>query len=303
MRRVLFLLIYASLAFLIYKLISNEFLMMPEIRSYRYLLLSVFFVFVGFCFQAVSWQKVLNGFGLNVTLTDAVASVGMTIFAKYIPGKIWMVTGRAAYLSHYSGTPLKKTTFSSLYAQLFSIWTGLTLSLLVLSDSSNMAVWGLPIGLPWAVLSILLFYNALHLAGELTLRLFRNRTVKITRLGFWQVLRISPWFLGMWLFWSVGFFMLVMGIASQPDSIAVALAFPVAATLGILTYFAPGGLGVREGLMVAYLGGGYYSLPDATGIAVAARLWFLIGEVFLFVLGLLCHYWQKPGLRSVGGEL
>jgi len=299
MKKILFLLIYVSLAFLIYKLVSNGFLVMPEIRSYEYLLLSVLFVCAGFVCQAASWQSVLDGFGLHVSLSEAIASVGITVFAKYIPGKIWMVTGRAAYLSHYSDVPLKKTTFISFYAQLFSIWTGLTLALLALSDRANLTLWSLPIVLPWTILSLLLFYNALHLAGELTLRFFRQRTVRIPRLGVRQVISISPWFLGTWLSWSVGFYMLVMSIASQPDNFAVAVAFPVAATLGILTYFAPGGLGVREGLMAAYLGGGYYSLQDATGIAVAARLWFLVGEVFLFLLGLLCHYWRKQELKSV----
>lgn len=302
MKKILFILIYVSLAFLLYKLIGDGLLVLPEIRSYVYLTLSLFLVATGFVFQAVSWQRVLHGFNLRVSLADAMASVGMTIFAKYIPGKIWMVTGRAAYLSHYSGLPLKKTTFISFYAQLFSVWTGLTLSLLALSDKGNLTLWSLPVAAPWAILSLLLFYNTLHLAGEFTLRLLRQRIVKVPRLGIRDIVRISPWFLGTWLSWSAGFYILIMSIAIPPDSFAVALAFPVAATLGIMTYFAPGGLGVREGLMTAYLGGGYYSLTEATGIAVAARIWFLAGEVFLFILGLLCQYWQKSGLKSVGED-
>jgi uncharacterized membrane protein YbhN (UPF0104 family) len=69
------------------------------------------------------------------------------------------------------------------------------------------------------------------------------------------------------------------------------LAFPLAATLGIIAVIAPGGLGAREGVLVAYLVLAGQSVADATTVAVAARLWFLAGELALFVIG-----WLTDGL-------
>ena len=64
----------------------------------------------------------------------------------------------------------------------------------------------------------------------------------------------------------------------------VALAFPFAATIGILVFVFPGGLGVREGLLVFYLVSAGLPLENATVLSIVARLWFLVGEVSIFAL-------------------
>ena len=53
----------------------------------------------------------------------------------------------------------------------------------------------------------------------------------------------------------------------------------------MLAIFAPGGLGAREGVLVAYLMLAGQTAADATTVAVVARLWFLVGELALFAIG------------------
>jgi len=60
---------------------------------------------------------------------------------------------------------------------------------------------------------------------------------------------------------------------------------PLANNIGIISSFAPGGLGVREGVMIGYLTIGGLSISAATGLSIAARLWFWMGELLVFIFG------------------
>ena len=74
-----------------------------------------------------------------------------------------------------------------------------------------------------------------------------KRTVTIPRLRFIPTIRILPWFILYWLFYSAGFYFLVKSLSIDEVPMATALAFPFAGTLGVMAIIAPGGLGVREG--------------------------------------------------------
>ena len=98
-----------------------------------------------------------------------------------------------------------------------------------------------------------------------------------------------PWFVVYWALWSIGFCLLVASLINIDVSWSVGFGFPLAATLGIITFISPGGLGTREAIMVGYLTLAGVPLVDATSVAVASRLWFLGGEVFIFLVGWAVH--------------
>jgi uncharacterized membrane protein YbhN (UPF0104 family) len=62
---------------------------------------------------------------------------------------------------------------------------------------------------------------------------------------------------------------------------------PLAINLGVLAIVVPGGLGVREGAMAAYLTLSDIEPAHGLALAVAARIWFFAGEVLAFLLGML----------------
>ena len=62
------------------------------------------------------------------------------------------------------------------------------------------------------------------------------------------------------------------------------MGFPFAASIGIIAFIFPGGLGIREGFLVLYLVSSGMLTGDATLVSIAARIWFILGEVFMFVL-------------------
>jgi uncharacterized membrane protein YbhN (UPF0104 family) len=73
----------------------------------------------------------------------------------------------------------------------------------------------------------------------------------------------------------------------EPLPFPIAFAFGLAGSIGIMAVFAPGGLGVREGILTGFLTLAGVDLPVATTIAVTSRLWFLAGELFIFLLAVV----------------
>ena len=79
--------------------------------------------------------------------------------------------------------------------------------------------------------------------------------------------------------------MLVTSLIAVGVPWSVGLGFPLAVNLGIIVLFTPGGLGTREAVIVAYLSLMSIPIIEATNIAVVSRLWFLFGELFIFIIG------------------
>jgi uncharacterized membrane protein YbhN (UPF0104 family) len=60
----------------------------------------------------------------------------------------------------------------------------------------------------------------------------------------------------------------------------------------------PGGIGVREGAITAYLTLFDIGLADALTVSIASRLWYLVGEVLIFVAGNIVEF-LSPHVGSV----
>jgi len=67
-----------------------------------------------------------------------------------------------------------------------------------------------------------------------------------------------------------------------------------------MALIAPGGLGAREGVMIGYLIFAGIPAIEATTIAVVSRLWFLLGEIFIFILGWSLHKTSNRALDKAG---
>ncbi len=123
-----------------------------------------------------------------------------------------------------------------------------------------------------------------------------HKNIEIPILDFYSTVRLLPWICLYWILWSFGFYYFVSSMTMMEIPLSGGLAFPLSASLGIAAVIAPGGLGVREGIMGIYLKLVGLSLAEAATVAVAARLWFLTGEVFFFITGVVADRWARPSL-------
>lgn len=289
--------VYISLVFLIVALIKADYLKMPDIYNYTYIILGIIFVCVGFLFDTFSWHKTLIHFGYNkVKVTDSIISMGLSIFGKYVPGKVWSIIGRSAYIAKKYDLPEKETAVVSLTAQFISFWIGLLLGIIgLLFIGTHYYLLELSL-LVWGLFTILLFSRIFHnIAINLIQKIFKKEII-IPSLNIKSTLRILPWFIINWLFWCLGFYFLIKGLSPGSFIVFLGLAFALAGTLSLLVLIIPGALGVREGFLVTLLVISGFNESLAVTISMASRLWFLCGEFFIFLFAIILR-------RKLSGQM
>ena len=292
--------VYLSLLFLAVALYYADYLKVPKLISFPAILASLVFLFLGFISGAVAWKKILEKSHYHVDLSECLAGTGLSIFGKYIPGKIWLIVGRAAYIAEKSDYSLGRLSTISLNAQFIDLWIGLFFGMIGLLLLGRFHLWG------WLVLFVLLgltaviFSKLVYSAADRLVKILLKKDVKITNLTIKSTVSVMPWFTMTWVFWSIGFYILVVSLTANDVPWSVGLGFPLAGTLGVMALITPGGLGAREGVMVAYLTFAGIPVTEATTIAVASRLWFLLGEIFIFILGWALHKTSDRALYKAG---
>ena len=283
-------LIIASLLSLGATLWQLELMRIPPVRSWSVMTLSIGICCVGTIAVAMAWRVSLHQVGVETTRSVCVAAVGLSIFGKYMPGKVWAIVGQAGYTSSMTRRSVGELSGTSLSLQLVAVWVGLGMGVAgvaLVGGAQRLLLFSVS---AWLVLGAILVLSPTE---SWLARMVRRLGLPVPRLRLLPisgVLRVFPWLLVTWFAWSLAFYLMVRGLLADPTPWPVALAFPLAASLGIIAIVFPAGLGVREGVLTAYLSLCGMSLPEATGVAVAARLLFMLGEVLTFGCGLIAHF-------------
>jgi uncharacterized membrane protein YbhN (UPF0104 family) len=295
-------LVYLSLLFLAAALYNANYLKIPRIFSLPVLIASFVFLFAGFISNTISWKQILKESNYPIKMGECIAGTGLSIFGKYIPGKIWMVMGRAAYITEKNHLPLGTLSAISLNAQFIALWLGLIFGMIGLFMLGGLHLWGWVILCLWVCFTVIIFSKLVHGRAERLIRTVFKKYIKIPRLTFKSTISVIPWFALNWMLWSVGFYTLVVSLTAIDIPWSIGLGFPLAGTLGIMTLITPGGLGTREGVIVGYLSLAGIPVLEATTVAIASRLWFLLGEAFIFIVGWVAHKRSSNTLNKVGHE-
>lgn len=293
--------IYASLAFTLVYLYRLDYFEIPRFERPGILLASLPLLLLGFVCEAMAWRRMLLSDGVRVSARAVIAASGASVFGKYIPGKLWTVVGRAALIAQHTEVPVARISLLTLNSQVLLLWVALVFGLAAMVAVGGFAIWGAVwLGL-FLAFSVLLFSRLAHRQVE---RLLSDRWPslgdRLPSVAPRTALGVLPWLLLCWGAWALGFQALALGVlpAGEADSLWMGLGFPLAAAIGIAALFAPGGLGVREGVLAAYLIAAGLTAEWATTIAVLSRLWFLLGELSFFIAGL----WSSRAPGGEGGE-
>jgi glycosyltransferase 2 family protein len=251
--------------------------------KWGYMLGSILFLFAGFVISGLSWGYALGIQGYPVSKSLAVMSHGISVFAKYIPGKVWVILGRASYVSGEK-IPLKNASMVSLKEQLIYLLWGLLLSCLPVFLFVGNNVFGLIILASASGISFVLFSPWFHRLMLRILGMIIKKNFDIPLLKVSEALEISKYIVVYWLCWTIAFYLLLMSAFADDTVWLMAFAFPVSVTYGVLAILMPGGIGVREGILTAFLIAGGMAIENAVTISVISRIWFIVGELFIFLL-------------------
>ncbi|HAF31092.1 MAG TPA: hypothetical protein DCG75_18805 [Bacteroidales bacterium] len=286
MKVILKIFIYGSIIALIYYLFNIDYLSFKNIEfNYFYLSISVFLLFGGFVLSALSWRFALKLHGPIINFRKAIVSHGLPVFTKYIPGRIWTILGRAALIQNKDYN-VKFLTFVSFKEQLIYLCLGFFISIYPILKTEkireySLIIIGLSLGL-----FLLLYSRMLQKWFEnLWNRLFKMK-IDIPKISLEEFLKLSLFIILYWLLWATGFYFLLISVFGILPFYN-AFAFPLSISLGLIAIIFPGGIGVREGVLTLFLISNGVQAEQAIAFSILSRIWFLIGEIFMFFLALI----------------
>lgn len=245
-------------------------------------LFSMLFYFVYKLTLASLWHYITVINGCSIRYEKAVTSYMYSLLGKYIPGKVFMLAARLTCYKE-EGAVLSKVTVCFFIENVCTLLAAALLFVVSLFFFPNELLGGyrwltiLLIAAFFAVIHPRVINAVLKLIGKLV-----KKPLEIP-MKYSQMLKAVLLFVGNWLIIGAGFYILASAVYPElqlSQMLFCAGIWGVSAIIGILAFFAPSGLGVREGILVAGL---MLIMPenDAVVIAVISRLWQTMPELVL----------------------
>ena len=219
---------------------------------------------------------------------------------KYLPGKVWAMMGMV-YLLRREGYVVTSALAATVLHQAYTVSAGLIL----LGSILGAEVWG---RLPFVSIAVALALSAFVLYTPLFfgvlnwgLRLLKREPVQV-ELSFPKAFALLVAYACSWILYGLVFWCMLKGVGIDGGPFwHVVASFGAAYLIGFLALFAPGGLGVREGilamLLTPHLGAGLAAL-----VSVVARLWMTLNELLELtpVLGGLRQWLRRDDGPNAG---
>ena len=261
--------------------------------NWGYLVLGILMMIANYLCTTLSWHIGINYFDNHNKLkfTQSIALVNISQLGKYIPGKLWSYMIQIYWLAS-KGVP--KTTalylniVTTLLTILVSMLTGCLL-LLMLPGWQHLRTEIL------IFTGILLVIN-LVLYNKNFLKFFIEKFSKITgrKISFYQlstsrIISMQLIYIAGSLFWALAGCFISLSIGFGLDSLRmlfISAAMLLGDVIGFLVLIAPGGLGVREGIMFLILKGAGI-IQFALIFPIVVRLMSIVTDLIMGIVSVL----------------
>jgi hypothetical protein len=247
-----------------------------------WLILSAVVVWLMYALLIAAWRVMLTAWGRGLDFWSAARIWTVSSLGKYLPGKVWAVAGMAV-MAQRAGVGAGPATASAVILQVLAIGTGAAVAALTGWSSLRNAYPGARGGL--AVLLALSLLAAVVLLRPESVR-------KVVRLAAPDAAvgplppPVGSVAFGLaantiaWLGYGVALWLLARGLlpGSGLSLLRAIAVFTASYLAGFLALFAPGGIGVREGVFILMLQGPI-GIGAATALAIASRLLLTVTEL------------------------
>lgn len=227
-----------------------------------------------------AWRRMLAGWGDRLDYAVAARIWVLSSLGKYVPGKVWAIAGMAL-MARDAGVTAWAATASAVILQVLAIGTGAVVAGLFGGAVMEGGYPGATAYLAGAGgVAALLVLALVHPPVTRSLLALAGVDAERASPGPGPVLLGAVVNLVAWCGYGLALWLLAG--ATLPDggltlSMAIA-AFSASYVAGLVALFVPGGLVVREGVLVAMLQGPL-GLGPATALAVASRVLLTITEL------------------------
>ncbi len=237
------------------------------------------------------WRRVLAGWEQQLAYRAAVRIWCVSNLGRYLPGKIWSVAGLAV-LAQRAGVQGWAAVGSALTMQLLAVGTAASVAAAVAPGTVSTGALIAAVLVTGAVVFLLTSERF----GEWVARVAK-RTLELRALPARTALLAASIALVSWVGYGIAFWCLARGLLPEPQlplHTAVGV-FAVGYVVGLVALFAPGGVGVREVMLIAMLTPAIGS-GSAVAVSVASRLLLTLTEVGAAGIGVIIN-------RSPPGEM
>jgi uncharacterized membrane protein YbhN (UPF0104 family) len=236
--------------------------------------LSVVVVLTSYGISVEAWRRILAGWDQRVPYWQAVRVWLVASLGRYVPGKVWTVAGLIV-LAQRAGVEPWAAGASAFAIQAVAVGTAIAL----VAAATPGAASGLRLGaaalVAVATIGLLAWSRAVRVFARLI-----GGSAQVRALPLMAVAESAALGIVSWIAHGTAFWLLARGLG-LPGTLPIATALGVFAlgyVLGLLALFAPGGVGVREvvliGLLTPALGAG-----GAVALSVASRVLLTLTEV------------------------
>ncbi len=229
----------------------------------------------------LGWRSILHGWRQWIRIVDAARIWCLSSLGKYIPGKVWSIAGMAV-MAQREGVSGAAATGSAIIMQLISIATGTIITFALIGtrllDEKIPGASFAAIGLAVFALVCVLALTSPSLTRRIGFVVGRPDAVQPVEPESLAAALFTN-FLA-WAGYGLALQLLLLGTLENVSldwGIATG-AFAASYLVGYLALIVPGGVGVREGILILLLQGSIGFGP-AAALAIASRITLTVNEL------------------------
>ena len=233
------------------------------------------------------WMKILSDWGVHISYPTALNSEIVSMLAKYVPGGVWTPAARVVAMRRAGVNDAALVTAAMLVEAGLSAVAGVLVFAISLVWVRGVNGPVIPIGIFGVVVALLLYPRVFHSLATRFLRRFGYHELPPLRAS--TLAGLLVFYAGTWVIGGTGLWLLLRSVGAHPAVSTIVFlggVSAVGAIVAVLAFFAPSGLGAREGSMY-----GLMLAVTSSGAALSAtilnRVAITLVEVLLFLFGVL----------------
>jgi glycosyltransferase 2 family protein len=233
----------------------------------------------------VGWIRILADWGVRIDYPISLRSEMVSMLAKYVPGGVWTPAARVVALRRAGVNDAPLVTAAMAVEAGLSAVSGVLVFVISLIWVHGVDAPIAPIVLFALVVASLLHPRVFHWAASRILRRLGHRELPPLRAS--TLASLLVFYSGTWVIGGVGLWLMLRSVGAHPAASTIVFlggVSAVGAIVAVLAFFAPSGLGAREGsmygLMLAVVPQG-----SALGATVLNRVAITVVEVLLLAAG------------------
>lgn len=254
-----------------------------------WVVLSLGLALLTFGLQLESWRRVLLGWEQRAPRRGLAGVWFLANLGRYIPGKVWGLAGMVVLAARQGIAPWAATT-SALVMQALGLGTALALVAVTLPEAATGLRTGLGLLIAVGTLVVVSWPPVIGAVRRIVPRMGEVRPLPLGALLTGGALSLVAW-----VSYGMSFWALSRGLGQPPvltPGVAVGV-FALGYTVGVLAIFAPGGVVVREAVLLALLAPMLGPSP-ALVLTLASRLALTLIELAAATPFLLTYLRSAP---------